>query len=61
MIWAGNLWKLHTLALLEKKVEDGCHIQENSDILETLQLDIARIVTWEREGISHELLNKETH
>ena len=46
------------------KVEYGCHICENcircdSDMLEHLQLGIARIVTGARKGIIHEALGNE--
>ena len=45
-------------------MEYGCHIwdgcsNQNSDSLEALQLEMARIVTGARKGTSHELLYKE--
>ena len=46
-------------------MEYGCHIWDNcsrgdSDILEDVQLDMARIVTGARRGTSHELLYSDT-
>ncbi len=53
-------------SFIRPKVEYGCHIWDNcsrrdSEALESLQLDMARIVTGARKGTSHELLYKETN
>ena len=53
-------------SFIRPKMEYGCQIWDNcsnrdSDMLENLQLDIARIVTGARKGTSHDLIYSETN
>ena len=53
-------------SFIRPKLEYGCHIWDNcskhdSDLLEGVQLDMARVITGARRGTSHALLYKETN
>ena len=53
-------------SFISPNMEYGCHIWDNcskrdSEILENLQLDMARIVTGARKGTSHQLLYSDTN
>jgi len=53
-------------SFIRSKLEYGCHIWDNcsktdAKSLETLQLNVARIVTGARKGTSHLLINNELH
>ena len=57
--------ELTYFTFIRPKLEYACHIWDNcskcdSDKLESLQLDMARLVTGARKGTSHELLYQET-
>ena len=53
-------------SFIRPKMEYGCHIWDNcgkcdSELLENMQLNMARVVTGARKGTSHELLYRETN
>ena len=58
--------ELTYLSFIRPQLEYGCHIWDNcskqdSDMLENVQLDMARIVTGARKGTSHALLYEDTN